>query len=124
MAERGSQVRHNVYPLCRVRRIPSGLCRMIDCGGNENCRKKCFSASPRVQVRKSVIYDEKKSGDFPIRSSSLPIMIPTMKYVELEDIDPKIGRKLRRQSNREKGDEEIIHEDNLRPEEPLFTMKL
>ena len=51
-------------------------------------------------------------------------MIPTMKYVELEDIDPKIGRKLRRQSNREKGDEEIIHEDNLRPEEPLFTMKL
>ena len=121
MAERDSQVHHNVYPLCRVRRIPSGLCRMIDCGGNENCRKNCFSASPRVQVRKSVIYDEKKSGDFPIRSSSLPIMIPTMKYVEVEDIDPEIGRKLRRQSNREKGDEEIMYEDNL---EPLFTMKL
>ena len=119
MAERGSQVHHNVYPLCRVRRIPSGLCRMIDCGGNENCGKKCFSASPRVQVRKSVI--ERESGDFPIRSSSPPIMIPTMKYVEVEDIDPKIGRKLRRQSNREKGDEEIIYEDNL---EPLFTMKL
>ena len=75
MVERGSPVRHNVYPLRRVRHVPRGLCRTNDCGGNENCRKKSFSASPRVQVRKSVI--ERESGDFPIRSSSPPIMIPT-----------------------------------------------
>ena len=48
-----------------------------------------------------------------------------MKYVvEVVDIDPKIGRKLRRQSNREKDDEEVMHEDSLRPGEPMFTMKL
>ena len=123
MAERGSTVCHNVYPLRRVRHVRRDLCRRNDCDGNENCRKKSFSASPRVHIRKSVI--ERESGDFPIRSSSPPIMIPTMKYVEVEDIDPKIGRKLRRQSDRQKGKEETMHEDNLRPEEePLFTMEL
>lgn len=113
----------NVYPLRRVRHVPRGLCQTNHCGGNESYRKKSFSASPRVQVRKSVI-KEKESGEFPIRSSSPPIMIPSMKYVEVEDIDPKIGRKLRRQSDRQKGHEEITREDNLRPEEPLFTMEL
>ena len=115
---------HSVYPLRRVRHVPRGLCQMDDCGGNGNCRKKSFSASPpRVQARKYVIY-EKGSGDFPIGSSSSPIVIPTVKYVDVEDIDPKISRKFRRRSDREKGEEEIMHEDNLRPDELLFTIEL
>ena len=55
---------------------------------------KSLSALHRESKFGSPVIKEKESGEFPIRSSSPPIMIPSMKYVEVEDIDPKNRQKV------------------------------